>query len=90
MSKKFLGPGGILENAAPGTLAIDMTTSDPALAERLYKDGQKKQIHVLDAPVSGGDLGARNATLSIMVGGDEPIFKTALPLLKVMGKALGG
>lgn len=82
----FLGPGGILENAAPGTLAIDMTTSDPALAAILYKKGQNKQIHVLDAPVSGGDLGARNATLSIMAGGDEPVFNTALPLLNVMGK----
>jgi 3-hydroxyisobutyrate dehydrogenase len=82
----FLGPGGILENAAPGTLAIDMTTSDPALAETLYKEGQKKQIHVLDAPVSGGDLGARNATLSIMAGGDEPVFNIALPLFNVMGK----
>ncbi len=82
----YLGPEGILENAASGTLAIDMTTSDPALARTLYKEGQKKGIHVLDAPVSGGDLGARNATLSIMVGGDEPDFNTALPLLEVMGK----
>jgi 3-hydroxyisobutyrate dehydrogenase len=82
----FLGSGGILENAAPGTLAIDMTTSDPALADILYQEGRKKQIHVLDAPVSGGDLGAKNATLSIMVGGDEPMFRTALPLLDVMGK----
>ncbi len=82
----YLGPDGILENAASGTLAIDMTTSDPALARTLYKEGQKKGIHVLDAPVSGGDLGARNATLSIMVGGDEPDFNTALPLLEVMGK----
>ncbi|MFN2356645.1 MAG: NAD(P)-dependent oxidoreductase [Desulfotignum sp.] len=82
----YLGPGGILENAAPGTLAIDMTTSDPALARTLYKEGQKKEIHVLDAPVSGGDLGARNATLSIMAGGDEPDFNAALPLLEIMGK----
>ncbi len=82
----YLGPEGILENAAAGTLAIDMTTSDPALARILYKEGQKKGIHVLDAPVSGGDLGARNATLSIMAGGDEPDFNTALPLLEVMGK----
>ncbi len=82
----YLGPDGILENAAAGTLAIDMTTSDPALARTLYEEGQKKGIHVLDAPVSGGDLGARNATLSIMAGGDEPDFHTALPLLEVVGK----
>jgi 3-hydroxyisobutyrate dehydrogenase len=82
----YLGPGGILENAAPGTLAIDMTTSDPSLARTLYKEGQKKEIHALDAPVSGGDLGARNAALSIMVGGDEPVFNAARPLLETMGK----
>ncbi|MCA1785176.1 MAG: NAD(P)-dependent oxidoreductase [Desulfobacteraceae bacterium] len=82
----FLGPGGILENAKAGTLAIDMTTSDPALARTLYMEGQKKEIHVLDAPVSGGDLGARNATLSIMAGGEESVFKMAVPLLEVMGK----
>ena len=82
----YLGPDGILENAGAGTLAIDMTTSDPALALTLYNEGQKKEIHVLDAPVSGGDLGARNASLSIMAGGDEPVFTTALPLLEIMGK----
>ncbi len=82
----YLGPDGILENAAAGTLAIDMTTSEPALARTLYKEGQKKNIHMLDAPVSGGDSGARNATLSIMVGGDEPVFKTVLSLLEIMGK----
>jgi 3-hydroxyisobutyrate dehydrogenase len=82
----FLGQDGILENAAPGTLAIDMTTSDPALAQTLYAEGLKRQVHVLDAPVSGGDLGARNATLSIMAGGDEAVFKAALPLLEVLGK----
>ncbi len=82
----YLGPAGILENAAAGTLAIDMTTSDPALARTLYKEGQKKGIHVLDAPVSGGDLGARNATLSIMAGGDETAFNAALPLLEIMGQ----
>lgn len=82
----FLGPDGILENASEGALAIDMTTSDPALAQSLYTRGLEKNIHVLDAPVSGGDLGARNAALSIMVGGDEPVFKSALPLLEVMGK----
>ena len=82
----YLGASGILENAAPGTIAVDMTTSDPGLAERLWAAGNDKGIHVLDAPVSGGDLGARNATLSIMVGGDKETFDRALPVLDVMGK----
>ena len=82
----YLGEGGILANAPAGTLAIDMTTSDPGLAARLWGQGQEKQINVLDAPVSGGDLGARNATLSIMVGGDEESFNHALPILEIMGQ----
>jgi 3-hydroxyisobutyrate dehydrogenase len=82
----FLEKGGVLENAKPGSMAIDMTTSEPALAVALYDRGKHKGIHVLDAPVSGGDLGAQNATLSIMVGGDPPAFEDALPLFEVMGK----
>ncbi|WDP90048.1 MAG: NAD(P)-dependent oxidoreductase [Desulfobacter sp.] len=82
----YLGPEGVLENAGQGTLAIDMTTSDPALAEKIWQQGREKGVAVLDAPVSGGDLGAKNATLSIMVGGDEADFTAALPVLEVMGK----
>ncbi len=82
----YLGPSGILDNARSGTIAIDMTTSDPGLAARLWENGRKKNIGVLDAPVSGGDLGAQNATLSIMVGGDERNFQQALPVLEIMGK----
>ena len=82
----YLDSDGILENTAAGALAIDMTTSDPALAVKLAALGREKGIQVLDAPVSGGDLGARNATLSIMVGGEQAVFNTALPLLQVMGK----
>jgi len=82
----YLGPDGIFENAVHGTLAVDMTTSDPGLAVKLWEHGRKKNIGVLDAPVSGGDLGAQNATLSIMVGGDEKNFRKALPVLEVMGK----
>jgi 3-hydroxyisobutyrate dehydrogenase len=82
----YLDSDGILENAAPGALAVDMTTSEPALAVKLHEVGREKQIQVLDAPVSGGDLGARNATLSIMAGGDKDAFDTALPLFQVMGK----
>ncbi len=82
----YLGDAGILENASPGTIAIDMTTSDPELAKRLWQSGKEKEVQVLDAPVSGGDLGAKNATLSIMVGGDEAGFDQALPVLEIMGK----
>jgi 3-hydroxyisobutyrate dehydrogenase len=82
----FLGKGGVLENAQPGSIAIDMTTSEPALAVKLYNQGRERGIHVLDGPVSGGDLGAKNATLSIMVGGDRTVFEAALPILKIMGK----
>ncbi|MCP3942803.1 MAG: NAD(P)-dependent oxidoreductase [Desulfobacteraceae bacterium] len=82
----FLGSSGVLENAKPGSIVIDMTTSDPVLAEKLYDQGEKKGVHVLDAPVSGGDLGAKNASLSIMVGGDNKIFDMVLPVLEIMGK----
>ncbi|MCG8553153.1 MAG: NAD(P)-dependent oxidoreductase [Desulfobacterales bacterium] len=81
----FMGPSGILENARPGALAIDMTTSDPALAIKLWQHGQQKSIGVLDAPVSGGDIGARNASLSIMAGGEPEDFQRALPVFKIMG-----
>lgn len=82
----FCAPGGILDSARPGTLVIDMTTSSPSLAQQLYEQGKAKGIRVMDAPVSGGDSGARNATLSIMVGGDEADFQEAMPLFSCMGK----
>jgi len=82
----FLGKGGVLESAKPGSIVIDMTTSDPALAVNLFDKGKVKGIHVLDAPVSGGDLGAKNATLSIMVGGEDGVFESVLPVLEIMGK----
>ena len=70
---------GILDHAKAGALAIDMTTSSPSLAVRLYEEGKAKGVRVMDAPVSGGDSGARNGTLSIMVGGDEADLQEALP-----------
>ncbi len=82
----YCGPEGLLENASPGSITVDMTTSDPALAEKLYQYGRARGISVLDAPVSGGDLGARNASLSIMVGGDENTFQDLLPLFRIMGE----
>lgn len=86
VEKIYLGSSGILEHAGQGSVAIEMTTSDPGLAQTIYEKGKEKGISVLDAPVSGGDLGARNATLSIMVGGDESAFQKVLPILEVMGK----
>ncbi len=77
---------GILDHAKAGAIAIDMTTSSPSLAVRLYEEGKAKGVRVMDAPVSGGDSGARNGTLSIMVGGDEADFQEALPLFEQMGK----
>ena len=79
---------GILPHAKPGSILIDMTTTRPSLAQRIADEALKKGISTLDAPVSGGDVGARNATLSIMVGGPEPAFQSALPLLKVLGKQI--
>ncbi len=84
----FCGPEGILENVQPGTVVVDMTTSSPTLAQKLYALGKEKGVAVLDAPVSGGDKGAREATLSIMVGGDEEAFRKVLPLLECMGKSV--
>ncbi len=82
----FCGPGGIFECADRGALVIDMTTSSPALAQKLYEQGREKGVRVMDAPVSGGDSGARNATLSIMAGGDKADFDEAMPLFSCMGK----
>lgn len=81
----YLEDGGILDSARPGTIVIDMTTSSPALAERIASAAAQRGILALDAPVSGGDVGARNAKLAIMVGGDETAFDRALPLFQLMG-----
>jgi len=82
----YLGPSGILNHASTGSLVVDMTTSRPDLAVTVYDRALKNGIYALDAPVSGGDLGAKNATLSIMVGGEIAVFEAALPLLRIMGK----
>ncbi len=81
----YLGTEGIFAGARPGAIAIDMTTSSPQLAEKLYQQGRQQQISVLDAPVSGGDIGAQQGTLSIMVGGDRESFDKVMPLLQAMG-----
>lgn len=82
----YLGESGVLSALGKGALAIDMTTSSPLLAERIAEVGRRRGVGVLDAPVSGGDLGAREARLSVMVGGAEEDFERALPILRVMGK----
>ena len=81
----YFGKTGILENAAKGTVVIDMTTSSPMLAVKIYEEAKKKGISSLDAPVSGGDVGAKNGTLSIMVGGNESTFNNIRPILEAMG-----
>ena len=81
----YLAPGGIIERAREGALLVDMTTSSPTLAERIARAAAARDLVSLDAPVSGGDIGARNATLTIMVGGDEKGFSEVLPLFEVMG-----
>lgn len=81
-----LGSDGILAGARPGMLYIDMSTIAPATARNVYDTLKLEGVDVLDAPVSGGDIGAQQGTLSIMVGGDEAAFQRALPILQVMGK----
>ncbi|MBM3803220.1 MAG: NAD(P)-dependent oxidoreductase [Acidimicrobiia bacterium] len=84
----YLGPKGVFAAFRPGCTAVDMTTSSPSLARRLAEEGQACGVGVLDAPVSGGDIGARNATLSIMVGGEPETFKQVRPLLDRLGKTV--
>ena len=82
----YFGVEGILDQAPRGSLVIDMTTSSPTLAKRIAATAAEKGIASLDAPVSGGDLGARKAKLSIMVGGEREDFDRAMPIFQIMGK----
>lgn len=84
----FLGKQGLVENAKKGSILIDMTTSRPDLAERIYRAAKEKGIAALDAPVSGGDRGAREARLSIMVGGDRETFDAVQPIFSRMGTSV--
>lgn len=84
----YLGEKGILSTARPGAYLIDMTTTSPALWQRIASAAEQKGLHPLDAPVSGGDTGARNATLSIMVGGQQADFEACVPLFEKMGKTI--
>jgi 3-hydroxyisobutyrate dehydrogenase len=84
----FLGPDGALAGARPGTVLVDMTTSEPSLAKEIYDAAKAKGVHALDAPVSGGDVGAKNAALSIMIGGDKSVVDAVAPLFEAMGKTI--
>ncbi len=77
---------GIIENAKPGAYVIDMTTSSPVLAVKIYMKARERGVFALDAPVSGGDVGAKNGTLSIMVGGDREAFDACQPIFACLGK----
>ena len=83
-----LGERGILGNARRGATFIDMTTSEPQLAREIFEAAGAKGVGALDAPVSGGDVGARNASLVIMVGGEKEVFDHALPVLQRLGKVV--
>jgi len=82
----YLGENGLIANAKPEAILIDMTTSSPKLAEEIGEAASARGVGFLDAPVSGGDIGAREARLSIMVGGDQEIFDRVRPLFEVMGQ----
>lgn len=82
----YLGEGGLVERAAQGCVLVDMTTSEPALAKEIHEAARARGLSALDAPVSGGDLGARGGSLAIMVGGEQTAFDRTLPLFEKMGK----
>lgn len=84
----YFGENGILEHAKPGAYLIDMTTSAPALAVRIFEAAKEKGLHALDAPVTGGDTGAKAGTLTILAGGEEADFQTVKPVFEAMGKTI--
>ena len=84
----FLGSDGALAGSRAGSILVDMTTSEPSLAAEIHHAAKAKSVAALDAPVSGGDVGAKNAVLSIMVGGEAEVFETVRPLFECMGKTI--
>lgn len=84
----LLGEHGALAGAQPGATLVDMTTSEPSLANEVYAAAKAQGVHSVDAPVSGGDIGAKNATLSIMIGGEKESVDALLPLFQAMGKTI--
>ncbi len=81
----YFTPGNILDSAQPGAYLIDMTTTSPTLAEKIHAVGTEKGFHVMDAPVTGGDTGAKNGTLSILAGGERADYEACMPLFRAMG-----
>lgn len=88
INKVYFGEEGILAGAKPGTILIDHSTAGPDLNHKIYEAGKKKGVHFLDAPISGGPMGAEAATLTIMVGGDKEVFDKANKVLNAMGKKI--
>lgn len=84
----FLADEGALAGSKEGNVLVDMTTSEPSLAVEIYEAGKARGVHSVDAPVSGGDVGAKNAALSIMIGGDENIVSALQPCWDAMGKTI--
>lgn len=84
----LLGPNGVINGVKPGTIVIDMSTISPIRTREMASRFAERGIKMLDAPVSGGDIGARNGTLSIMVGGDKDAFDEATPVFQAMGKTI--
>lgn len=84
----FLGSNGALAGSKSGTILVDMTTSEPSLAVEIANAAKSKGAFALDAPVSGGDVGAKNAALSIMIGGDKEVVAAVTPLFECMGKTI--
>lgn len=84
----YFGEGGILAHARPGSYVIDMTTSSPSIAQRIASEAEQRGLHAIDAPVSGGDVGAREGTLAIMCGGAQADFDAVKPLFGTMGKSI--
>jgi len=84
----ILGDDGALAGSSPGNILVDMTTSEPSLAMEIYEAAQAKDVHSVDAPVSGGDVGAKEARLSIMIGGDKEVVDALQPCWEAMGKTI--
>lgn len=81
----YFGQNGLFQTAEQGNVVVDMTTSEPSLAKKIYEHALSMGVEALDAPVSGGDIGAQNGTLSIMIGGDQATYDKVLPIMKHFG-----
>ncbi len=84
----ILGSDGVLAGCRPGCVIVDMTTSEPSLAVEIAAEAAQRGVHAIDAPVSGGDVGAREARLSIMIGGQAEVVEALMPLFELLGKTI--